>query len=334
MYREKGAGLMEERISVIIPVYNVEPYLERCVTSVLEQTYPHLEVILVDDGSPDHCGDMCEAFREKDDRVKVLHKENGGLSDARNAGLDVATGDYVFFVDSDDFIEKDSVLTLLTALKEDGAEMAIGGHAAIYDSGTVLDRSTGERSALEPKKALERMLYDDGIDLSAWAKLYKRELFEGVRFPKGRLFEDAATTYKLMDKCQRISVHSLPQYNYMIRTNSITGTGFTPRKMDLIRSTEEMGAYVTEKYPDLEGAAQRRLMYAYLSTLSQLAMSTQSFPKEKKVLMEYIRKNGGKLLKDKNLPRRDQLGIVAALCGFGVYKTVWKTYFKVTGRGN
>jgi len=175
-------------------------------------------------------------------------------------------------------------------------------------------------------------LYDEGIDLSAWAKLYKTELFKEIRFPKGRLFEDAATTYKLIDKSSKISIISKSTYNYIIREDSISNRKFTPSKMDLILSTKEMTEFVKNKYPDLENAANRRLMYAYLSTLSQLAMSKEKFPKEQKELMNYIKENGNKILKDKNIPKRDKFGIICTKFGFRFYKFVWNAYRKKTGR--
>lgn len=323
---------MSDTVSVIIPVYGVEQYLARCVTSIREQTYTALDILLVDDGSKDSCGILCDEYTITDERIRVIHQPNGGLSDARNTGIEAATGKYLLFVDSDDYLEPNSIELLYTALSEDKSDIAIGSHRAVYESGTVLDKSTGERTVLEPKEVLRRILYDDGIDLSAWAKLYKKSIFSDVRFPKGRLFEDAATTYKLIDRAEKLSVHSVATYNYMIRTNSITGTRFSPRKMDLITSTKEMCDYVVAKYPDLQAAAERRLMYAYLSTLSQLAMSKEPFPEEQKILMDYVRKNGGKLLKDSSLPKRDKLGILAAKPGFWFYKFMWKMYYRLTGR--
>lgn len=210
--------------------------------------------------------------------------------------------------------------------------MSIGSHTVIYESGRIIEKATGEQSCLEPKKVLERILYDDGIDLSAWAKLYKIELFTKVRYPKGRLFEDSATTYKLIDASDKISIISESKYNYIIRNNSITNTSFTPKKMDLITSTEEMCNYIKNKYPDLEKACNRRLMYTYLSTLSQLAKSKEKFPKEQKILTSYVKKHGNKILKDRRVPKRDKMGIISIKIDFGFYRFIWKVYCKASGR--
>jgi len=323
---------MQKLISVIIPVYNVEKLISRCVDSVLNQTYQNFEIILVDDGSPDNCPQLCDEYAKKDARILVLHKQNGGLSSARNAGIEAAKGEYITFIDSDDYINDDYLQTLYTAISEDNTSLAIGSHRAVYDNGTVIDRSNGKRDVLSSKQALEAMLYDDGVDVSAWAKLYKRELFSDIRYPEGRLYEDAATTYKLIDKAARVSLDSKIIYNYMIRSTSIAAGTFTPKKMDLITSTKEMCDFVTNKYPELEKAAFRRLVYAYLSTLSQLAQSDEKFPNEQNELVSFIKANGSSVLKDKSVPLRDKLGIISAKFGFGFYKFVWSLYCKASGR--
>ena len=181
-------------------------------------------------------------------------------------------------------------------------------------------------------KQYEEALYDEGIDLSAWAKMYKKELFDNVKYPKGRIFEDAATTYLLIDECKKIVLGSESKYYYIIRDNSITTKGFSPKKMQLIDSTQEMCDYVKNKYPDLEKAADRRLMYAYLATLSQLANCKDKYPEEQKKLMEYIKQNRKKALKDKRIKKRDRIALYSTIFGFSFYKFVWKLYKKLTGR--
>lgn len=323
---------MNDLITVVIPIYKVETFLAKCLDSVLNQTYKNLEIILVEDGSPDNCGKICDDYANKDKRIKVIHKENGGLSDARNKGINKATGKYITFIDSDDYIDDDYVECLYKTIKEDNTKMSICSHRVVYDTGRIIEKETKERTVLDSKKVLERILYDDGIDLSAWAKLYDIRLFNNVRYPKGRIYEDSATTYKLIDLCDKISINSLGKYNYIIRSDSISNNTFNPKKMDLITSTKEMTDYISDKYPDLQSACDRRLMYAHLSTLSQLANSKQKFPKEQKILVDYVKKNGKKVLKDKYTPRRDKLGIYSLKFGFGFYKFTWNIYRKLTGR--
>ena len=320
---------MEELVTIVVPVYKVEKYIDKCINSILNQTYKNLEIILVDDGSPDDCGKICDRYAKLDTRINVIHKENGGLSDARNAGIDAAKGKFISFIDSDDYIEPEYIEILYRAIKKDETDIAISSHKVIYESGAILEKATGEENILTPKETLKRILYDEGIDLSAWAKLYKLELFKEVKFLKGRLFEDAATTYKLIDKSKKISIISVSTYNYIMRSSSITNNEFSVGKMDLITSTEEMCNYVKNKYPDLKKACERRLMYAYLSTLSQLAMSKVKFVEEEKKLMRYVKDNRKNVLKDKNVPKRDKVGIISTIFGFKFYSFMWKTYKKI-----
>lgn len=323
---------MKELISVVIPIYNVEKYLRRCIDSVIKQTYENLEIILVDDGSQDNCAEICDEYAINDSRIKVIHKLNGGLSDARNSGIDIASGKYITFIDSDDYVTKDYIEVLYNALKADMTDLAISSHKVIYENGTVIEKATGEKSILSSKEVLERILYDDGIDLSAWAKLYKIELWNDVRYPKGRLFEDSATTYKLIDKCDKVTIISKATYNYMIRNSSITNVKFSNKKLDLIKSTQEMCTYVKKRYPDLEKATNRRLMYAYLSTLTQLIKSNEKNDEVEEYLYYYIEENSKKVLIDKKVPTRDKLALISTKFGLKFYKIIWKIYEKITGR--
>ena len=176
------------------------------------------------------------------------------------------------------------------------------------------------------------MLYDQDFDVSAWAKLYNIKLFDYVKYPKGRLFEDSATTYKLIDKSNKIVVNSESKYIYIIRKSSITTNCFSEKKMDMIISTREMCEYIKNKYPELENACNRRLMYAYLSTYTQLVKSKKKFFKIEKELLEYIRNNSKSVLKDKEIPKRDRIALIVLKFVPSFYKFIWKFYEKVTGR--
>lgn len=319
-------------ITIVIPVYNVENYLHKCVNSVINQTYSNLEIILVDDGSPDKCGQICDEYKKKDNRIKVIHKKNGGLSDARNAGIDIAKGKYISFIDSDDYVDIDYIEFLYNQISKYNVSISICSHRVLYDTGKIIEKQTNEVSLLDSKKVLERILYDEGIDLSAWAKLYDINLFKDIRYPKGRLYEDSATTYLLIDKSNKIAIASKSKYNYVIRRNSITNNKFTIKKMDLIISTEEMANYIVKKYPDLKSAADRRVMYSYLSTLSQLANAKEYQLNEKNKIMTYIKANRYRVLKDNRVPKRDKLALITTLLGYSTYKMIWSIYLKITGR--
>ncbi|MBO5397964.1 MAG: glycosyltransferase family 2 protein [Clostridia bacterium] len=323
---------MNDLITIVVPVYKVEQYLKKCVDSIINQTYKNLEIILVDDGSPDNCGNMCDEYANLDSRVKVIHKENGGLSSARNAGIEIAKGKYISFVDSDDYITNDYIEFLYNLILTNNVKVSICSHTVIYDTGLVLEKATNEHSVIDTKTAIERILYDEGLDTSAWAKLYETKLFENIKYPNGKLFEDSATTCKILCECDKVAIGSKSKYFYLIRNNSITKTNFSSNKMDLITSTKDMGEYVLNKYPDLKKAVNRRIMYAYLSTLSQLANSKEKHLEEQKELLDYIKKYRKEVLADKRIKKRDRLALHCLAFGFNFYKLMWKIYKKVSNR--
>lgn len=314
-------------ISVIIPVYKVEKYLDKCIESVINQTYKNLEIILVDDGSPDSCPKMCDEWSKKDKRIKVIHKKNGGLSDARNAGIDIAMGAFYTFIDSDDYVELNYVQFLYDLMTENNADLSMGKQYVRYPDKTI-NTGTGELYVLESHDTLEKMLYSEDFDVSAWAKLYKKELFDSIRYPKGRLFEDSATTYKLIDKANKIVLKSAPIYNYIIRNDSITNEAFNEKKFDLIKSTEEMCNYISQKYKDLDRGCKRRIMYAYLSTLTQLLKCKRINKEYQNKLMKYIKENRREVLEDKRIPKRDRWALYATYIGTRGFSACWRIYEK------
>ena len=250
-------------ISVILPVYNVEKYLSECMTSLFDQTYENLEFVMVDDGSTNkECSKMCDEFLKKDKRVVVFHKGNGGLSDARNYGIKKAKGQYVTCVDPDDIVDKDYV--------KYHCKMSICQHRVHYDNGNVKNLGSKGDEKMSNKHCLERMLYHDVIDTSAWAKLYRKDLFDDVEYPKGKLFEDIGTTYALMLKCYDVAVGYEAKYTYNFHNNSIVNGTFKMNKLDMIEMTDKMASDVLRVYPDLRDAVLRRQVYSRLSTLNQM----------------------------------------------------------------
>ena len=190
----------KDKISVVVPIYNVEKYLEKCIKSILNQTYNNLEIILVNDGSTDNCLNICKKFEKIDKRIFVINKENGGLSEARNYGIDKATGKYITFVDSDDYIDEDYLEFLYKNLIINNCDISICNPRIVYEDGgksrTLYKYCFPQNIVLEGEKALEMMLYQKKFDNSAWGKLYKINLFDEIRYPVGKLYEDIATTYK------------------------------------------------------------------------------------------------------------------------------------------
>lgn len=226
--------------SIIVPVYHVEKYLPRCVDSLIAQTYEDIEIILVDDGSDDCCPEMCDEYAGRDRRIKVVHKTNGGLSDARNAGLDIANGDYVIFVDSDDYIERDTCHNLLKFIKND-IDIIIGD--AVVEGGIDRLEHISESSVLDGKTYLLKAFEVGRAPMAAWLNIYRRAFLNryGLRFKVGILHEDEQFTPRAFLHANRISVSGIKFYHYIIREDSIT-TKKNKRKnlIDFYSTCEEL----------------------------------------------------------------------------------------------
>lgn len=240
-----------ELISVIVPVYKVEQYLDKCVQSIVGQTYPNLEIILVDDGSPDRCGSMCEDWAKKDPRIRVLHKENGGLSDARNAGMAISTGTYTAFVDSDDWIAPDFIGTLYDAIVQSGAQIAGCDVCTVFsDQEPDLGNGTGAVTICSAKEAIGNILQGCGFRAVAWNKLYHSSLLEGEQYPVGKHHEDEFFTYRIYGKAETLVYVDRPMYFYLQRQGSIMRS-FTIKRLDALDAYLERLQYLQTRFPDL-----------------------------------------------------------------------------------
>ena len=245
---------MEARplISVIVPVYKVEAFLQKCVDSIRNQTYECLEIILVDDGSPDNCGAMCDAFAAVDPRIRVIHKPNGGLSDARNAGIDIAQGEYFGFVDSDDWIEPDMYETLLTTALRENVKLVCSGRYDVYEGA---DRTLGlcpaKDEVISGEELAKRIFVWEGIDSAAWDKLYHRSLFRQIRYPVGRICEDLPTTYRIGLDAGRVAMVAKPLYNYFHRAGSITTAQMSDARLHVLEHTSFIQEDVQKNHPEL-----------------------------------------------------------------------------------
>lgn len=309
-------------ISVILPIYNIEQYLSKCMDSLFHQTYENLEFVMIDDGSGYECAKHVDEYLNRDDRVVVYHKENGGLSDARNYGIIRAKGEYITCVDPDDFVDKDYVEYLYRILKKYHAKMSIAQHRVRYDNGSVRENGALGDEQIDTKTCLERMLYHDVIDTSAWGKLYHCSLFDTIKYPKGKLFEDIATTYRLMMQCEYIAVGYESKYNYIFHDNSIVNGAFKPAKFDLLEMTDSMALEVVKCYPELKEAVLRRQVYARFSTLNQM-LETEEYENERKKIIRFIKKNSRCVLQDKKIPKRDRVAIYILRISYRFYRIVW-----------
>ena len=228
-------------ISVVVPVYKVEKYLRQCVDSVLRQTYQDFELILVDDGSPDRCGEICDQYAAQDSRVKVVHQANGGYSAARNAGIDLATGEYLMFVDSDDYVHEEMLETLHRSLIESEAELVVCCYHRVDVEGTPVDFSENDpvneemadgvfSGIISGREALRRMPILPAVWIVPWGKLYKRELFASIRFPLHKLHEDNWVSFQVIFSCSKIQMISNRLYYYRENPDGVTKLGATFEK--------------------------------------------------------------------------------------------------------
>ena len=214
-----------QKLSVIVPVYKVEPYIHKCVDSILGQTYTNLEVILVDDGSPDNCGKICDEYAAKDKRVKVIHKKNGGLSDARNAGIDISTGDIIGFIDSDDYIEARMYQEMIDYMEHNNLDIVCADTNQVKGNKIKFKPRYKKNYVWNKQEALSEIL-NGNLDNAAWNKIYKREIIGNTRFPQGRVYEDVATIYKFIYNADKVGYLSKPYYYYVKRKGSIVTSGF------------------------------------------------------------------------------------------------------------
>lgn len=273
-----------KKISVIVPVYNVEEYIHKCLDSILRQTYFQLEIILVDDGSTDKSGKICDEYAQRDERIKVIHKSNGGLSDARNAGLNIATGELIGFVDSDDYIHEQMYEILQRIMEEEQADIVYCKRVIVRNSMVQKYVDSDTRQCWISLDALEKM-YEPGfagMATVAWNKLYKKEIFDNIRFPKGMIFEDNYIIHQLYDKAQKVVFIDKTLYYYIERGESIMRKPYTLRSLDKLKGTYERVDYTKGKVSD---SLYEKVIadYHYYSE-KHYAMVKSTFPEEKKIL--------------------------------------------------
>ena len=239
-------------ISVIVPVYNVRPYLKRCIDSIIAQTYSNLEILLVDDGSTDGSGELCDAYARQDARVQVIHKKNAGQAAARNDAIDIARGSYLGFVDSDDFIDCRMFEILYQDLTEHDAQISTVTFQEFTEEKEVtVSRNLMSIECQAGEKILQKLLLEEKIGDFSWNKLYRRELFKEIRYPVGRMMEDQGIMYKLVDQCTKVTYRPIRLYFYYQRPDSTLHR----RTLKFYEDKWDMGCqryqYIREKYPDM-----------------------------------------------------------------------------------
>lgn len=319
----------EKKISIIIPIYNVEKYLPACVESILQQTYKNLEVILVDDGSLDRCPVICDELAQKDDRIRVIHQKNKGLSGARNTGIDNAQGDYLIFVDSDDTVEQTLVEELYTYAEKWNCAIVACGRNYIFEDGQIVCKIAHDESKVYGfEEAMQEMNSFRLFDMSAWAKIYRKELFEDIRFPEGKLSEDYYIMYKLFDKAKTIGYVAKPLYNYLQRQSSISRN----KKInhDFADAAKKQMEFLDDKYPQMSVLGHTAYASANLTVYDFYLKNGVKCPKDK--LLEFkkaVRDNLVYIRKNKNISKAKRIQFELFDKCAVIYKGVFVLYRKI-----
>lgn len=316
---------MQELISVIVPVYNIENYVDRCVESIVKQTYKNLEIILVDDGSSDRSACICDQWKERDTRIKVIHKRNGGLSDARNTGIKSATGNYYSFVDGDDMLDSQMIEKLYNALISANADVSMCRMEKIeqfkrYATREFLDNNIS-KIELDGVGAI-RLLLREKIDCSACLKLYKKEMFSNLEFPYGKTNEDFVLMYKLFYKTQKIIYISDILYYYYFRENSITSSSFSEKQFDKIDNCIEMLEYIKFNLPEIKNEAYYYLQKQSLYLLKTLCITglEKQYRNRYKQIRRILKENSIRIIKSNWFSLKEKMMIICITWFPGLYE--------------
>lgn len=307
---------MNSLISVIIPVYDVEAYLKECIQSVIDQTYENLEIILVDDGSTDASGNICDDYAKKDKRIKVIHKLNGGLSDARNVGLDMCKGDYISFIDSDDIVNTHYIEYLYTNIVKNKSDIASTNLYSFKNFANVKVDDKYNSATYATIETVKKMLNVVEISSCACAKLYKRELFEEIRFPVGRLYEDYLTIYRILAMTQTVTLLDNKMYYYRQREGSIMRYVCSEKTVTLVDAAEEVCNFILNTWPKLDVEAYSDEVTQCLKCLQKILNYDQnSFLTYQNKIHSIVSSRKKELLLSKRVCMKLKIKVIAYLLG-------------------
>ena len=321
---------MEKKISIIVPVYKVEMYLKECIESIINQDYKNLEIILVDDGSPDRCAQICDNYAKVDNRIIVVHKLNGGLSDARNFGLKISSGDYIVFVDSDDFMELDAISNMYKLAQYYDADIVVGGIEKFDDSSKKIIWSTAEDKNFYPMTFTKEEAIKDFFlhGCASWARMYKSSIHKDVTFPVGEINEDEAIVLQLLQKCALVVKTNQIVYHYRFRRESITTTFWNRNKLAWVRHCEDNLKIVKNRFPNLEKYAIAR----YVSSIIWVLNNASENPKNYKDLIIEYKKKLKEMMRNKNwdfnMDKKEKIRVYLLVYLFFIYSGVVRVFKK------
>lgn len=300
-------------VSVIIPVYNVEKYLEKCIISVQKQTFKNLEIILVNDGSTDQSKSICEKFESEDPRIVLIDQQNGGLSCARNSGITIAKGEYLTFVDSDDTVDENFIENLINLVTHYKTKITVTLFKHVKEGYEITnDYKSFNGQHLSQHEALLTMFYQNLFDNNATAKLFHRSLFVDISFPKGLLYEDLLTTYKLILKSEEgVAFAPARNYNYLLRNDSIEGSPFNERKFQSLKYILQDLESLKEEHSFLSDSINCRI----LSLLFHLLFETETKSVHEQEIFRLIKKYRFSVIKDKNARKKTKIALLISFFG-------------------
>lgn len=284
-------------LSVIVAVYNVEKYIEKCIQSIVNQSIQELEIILIDDGSTDNSGAICDRYAKSDSRIRVIHKKNGGLSDARNAGIEVAQGEYIAFVDGDDYLHSKMYEVLMMNLKQTNADISICAFQDVQDYEIVQECDINSQLCEQIMPADVYHLFTQLIMTVAWNKVYKKDLFQNIRYPKGRLHEDEFVIHHLVGQSKKIVKTDLPLYYYVSRNGSIMKQINTKRIDDTVEAfLDRINYFEQNKLPNLvketsDILGNALIMYGYRARKMQANNKSEIYQKSKELIRFMLNNN-------------------------------------------
>lgn len=309
--------MQNELISVVVCVYNGEKYLARCLDSLINQKYKRIEIVLVDDGSTDMSGSICDEYAKKDDRVRTIHQPNRGLAGARNVGIRESCGEYLAFCDADDVVTEYYIENLYTALKETNADMSVCAYKYCKNNYEIEAGSACEKKQIklvDKEECLERSFYQDQMYTTVWGKLYSKKALVGVVYPEGKLYEDIPAMYQMIFNCDRFALIPNTDYYYIINDESLTNKPFSVKEMDAIAHMDEVGKIIDSKYPELTHAYRVRafLLYAFI----MFKIQPREYVEVRKDLWSRMKAIRKEVLSDKRVARQTKMIARSSYLGY------------------
>lgn len=303
------------QISIIVPIYNTKKYLNRCLDSIIEQSYKNIEIILIDDGSTDGSEIICEQYLNKDKRIRLFHTDNRGLSQARNLGLEKANGAYIAFVDSDDYIERNMMEKLYNMIYQYKAEISVCGF--------IKRKQENKIHIYNTEQALEKMIdYNDCFAINVWNKLYKRELWDMVKFKPNCIYEDINTTMKLIARAKTIAYTTEQLYHYTQREGSLSKQGYTKQELDRIYNSKELYNFIEQEFPRLKRQFKTYYLFNELAVINKMIKSNREELIFIKNIRKEINKNISTIIFSKFSIRRKIQLIIFAI-NYKIYKRMY-----------